>query len=400
MIERTEARDTLVRWLVTVWIVIGVSVLIVGAIWLLARISAVLVPFIFALLVVFLLRRPVAALSARGMSRASAVSLCYLIGALVLTFAGLFVIPPLVSQTREFIAAFPGYYESASKLWFTLQREYTNLEIPEWLQDAVFAARQSITDQLTNWSKAVATMAIGAGGRMIGFVVNVFLSLALAFFVLKDLPALKEEILRLGGAKRRDTLIEVLGRVTAVVEGWLRGQSMIALIVGVLTWFGLQVLGVPYAVIIGIIAGVTNLIPYVGPLVGGSIAAISAAFVSPMLVVYTIVWIVILQQVESLVLQPRVMSDQVNLHPVLVIFSLLVGAQAGGLLGMLLAVPVAGVINVLFIYYFEKHTASELATEQGALFRKSSCGSGDKDTSESERPVLPNDNIQADSERE
>jgi predicted PurR-regulated permease PerM len=161
--------------------------------------------------------------------------------------------------------------------------------------------------------------------------------------------------------------------VTLVVEGWIRGQSLIALIVGVLTWLGLQVLGVPYALVIGLIAGVTNLIPYLGPVVGGLIAAISAAFVSPMLVVYTLAYIVVLQQLESMFLQPRVMSEQVNLHPVLVVFSLLVGASVGGLLGMLLAVPIAGAINAVFVYYFERHTSEPLATNEGALFRKTGC---------------------------
>jgi predicted PurR-regulated permease PerM len=364
------------KWFLRTWTAIGLAILLVGALMLLARISTVLTPFIFALLVVFVLRRPVSALSKRGLPRSAAVALCYLVGALVLTFAGIFVIPPLIAQGREFLTDFPGYYESASRLWFRFQVEYTSIEIPEWLQQAVLSARESITGQLSAWSQAVASTVLNVGGRLVGFVVNIFLALALAFFVLKDLPALKDELLRLGGDKRKDSLLEVLGRITVVVEGWLRGQSMIALIVGVLAWLGLQLLGVPYALIIGIIAGVTNFIPYLGPVVGGTIAAISAAFVSPQLVVYTVIYIVVLQQAESMFLQPRIMSEQVNIHPVLVILALLVGAQTAGVAGMILALPVAGVLNVLFVYYFEKHTDSELATEQGALFRKARCPEG------------------------
>ncbi|MDZ4180377.1 MAG: AI-2E family transporter [Coriobacteriia bacterium] len=389
------ARETLVKWFLRTWTAIGMAILLVGALVLLARISTVLTPFIFALLVVFILRRPVSALSARGFSRSAAVGLWYLVGALVVTFVGVFVVPPLIAQGREFITDFPGYYEAASRLWFRFQVEYTSIEIPAWLQDAVLSARESITGQLTAWSQAVASTALNVGGRLIGFVVNIFLALALAFFVLKDLPALKDELLRLGGAKRRDSLLEVLGRITIVVEGWLRGQSMIALIVGVLTWLGLQFLGVPYALIIGIIAGITNFIPYLGPVVGGIIAAISAAFVSPQLVVYTVIWIVILQQAESMFLQPRIMSEQVNIHPVLVIFALLIGAQTAGIAGMVLALPIAGVLNVLFVYYFERHTASELATEEGALFRKVRCPEGASEPCEDEvpdrSPVEPTD---------
>ncbi len=367
---RIDNRDRLVRWALLVWTAIGVAAIIAALLWLLSRIASVLTPFVLAALVVFILRRPVALLAKRGVSRGAAVAIAYLVAALLLTFAGLFVIPPLVSQTAEFVQAFPGYYDSASKLWFNLQREYTTLEIPDWVEGAARSARASLAQQLTAWSSRIAAGVLGVGGRLVGFVINIFLSLTLAFFVLRDLPTLHREVLQLGGENRRDSLMEILTRIRVVIEGWLRGQSLIAMIVGVLTWAGLQVLGVPYALIIGLIAGVTNFIPYVGPVVGGLIAAISAAFVSPQLVLYTIIWIVILQQFESMFLQPRIMSDTVNIHPVFVVFALLVGASTAGLAGMFFAVPIAGVINTLFVYYFEKHTSSELATERGALFRK------------------------------
>lgn len=362
-----------------VWTLIGIAVLVVAALWLLGRFASVLTPFVFAALVVFLLRRPVTTLTAKGMSRGAAVGLCYLVILGSVSFASVAIIPPLVTQFGEFLGDFPRHFAAARDLWFDLQRRYTSMEVPQWLQDAVLAQRESLAAQAADWSKRLAGGVVLAGGQAFTVVLNLFLSLTLAFFALRDLPVIKSEVLALGGSKRRDDLLEVFERVTLVVEGWLKGQSIIAMIVGVLTWLGLQLLGVPYALIIGLIAGITNLIPYLGPLVAGTIAAISAAFVSPMLVVYTIIYIAILQQLESMFLQPRVMSDQVNLHPVLVVFSLLVGASVGGLFGMLLAVPVAGALNAVFVYYFEKHTESELATEGGALFRRTGCETDDED---------------------
>jgi len=362
------------KWLgrtLVVWTLIGIALLIQGALGMLAVISPVLAPFILAALIVFVLRRPVAALAARGISRSKAVGVCYLAGALGMTLIGIFVIPSIAQQAESFVAAFPGYYESASRLWFEMQARYIDMEVPLWVQDAVFAAQERISAELAAWSASLAAAVLAVGGRLATFVIGLFLALALAFFVLKDLPAFKDELLRLGGVRRREDLIQVLTRITTVIEGWLRGQSMIATVVGVFTWLGLQVLGVPYALIIGIIAGVANFIPYVGPIVTAVIAGISAAFVSPILVLYTILWIFILQQLESLILAPRIMSDTVNIHPVLIIFSLLVGAQVAGFFGMLFAVPIAGVLSTLFVYYFEKHTESTLATERGALFRKS-----------------------------
>lgn len=370
-----DTKSPIERWRLIafrVWSMIGIVILVAGAWWLLARISLVLTPFVFAAVVVFLLRRPVDELEARGLSRGLAVTFCYIVAAAILTFSGIFIVPPLVGQARDFLVDFPRYYSAARDLWFSLQAEYTNLEVPDWVQQAAVASRETIALQLAQWSRQLAGFVVILGGQLFSFVFNLFLSLALAFFVLRDLPTLRSEVLVLGNRKRED-VAEVIARITFVVEGWIKGQSMIALIVGVATWLGLEVLGVPYALIIGLIAGVTNLIPYLGPFVGGVIAAISAAFVSPALVLYTVAYIAVIQQLESLFLQPRVMSDQVHLHPVLVVFSLLIGAMVAGIVGMLFAVPVAGVINTVFVYYFEKHTDSKLATERGALFRRSVC---------------------------
>lgn len=378
------------------WTVIGVALLAAAALLLIERLASVVTPFVFAALVVFLLRRPVNMLVGRGLSRAAAVTLCYVAMFAAVTFFGLVVLPPFARQLGEFIKDFPRLFAAARDLWFDLQRQYTRLEVPSWVEDALLAQRVELARQAAAWSRALASGVVFAGGQVFSFLLTLFLSLALAFFVLRDLPTIKAELLTLGGIRRRDELVEILERVTGVVEGWLRGQGLIALIVGLLTWAGLALLGVPYALIIGVIAGVTNLIPYLGPLVGGAVAAISAAFVSPTLVLYTVVYIVVLQQVESTFLQPRIMSGQVHLHPVVVVFSLLVGATVAGVLGMFLAVPVAGALNAVFVYYFEKHTASELATESGALFRRPPCDdepprSGSAGTEPEARALGPED---------
>ncbi|MBE0417210.1 MAG: AI-2E family transporter [Coriobacteriia bacterium] len=372
MAERSrEQRLESWRQLLTIsWALIGVLVLVAGALWMLGRIASALTPFLIALVVVFILRRPVKRLETAGLSRSLAVVLCYLIAAVALAVFGLFVIPAVVGEFRDFSEDFPRYYDAAFGLWEQVESEYLTIELPRWVTDAGDAARESIISWLTGASRNIAQVAINIGGQVLGFFINVFLALALAFFVLRDLPTLKSEILALPGPERREESFKLAAEVTDVLEGFIRGQSMLAAIVGVMTALGLWVLGVPYALLIGLIAGITNLIPYLGPLVGGAIAAISAAFVSPQLVLWTVVWIVIIQQAESTFLQPRIMSGQVHLHPVLVILSLLVGATLFGLVGMLLAVPIAGVAKVMFVHFYEKWTESSIAHEKGALFRK------------------------------
>jgi predicted PurR-regulated permease PerM len=135
---------------------------------------------------------------------------------------------------------------------------------------------------------------------------------------------------------------------------------------------GLSVIGVPYSLVIGLLAGVLNVIPWIGPALTAIIAGIAAAFVSPLHIVGALLVCVGAQQTTEIFIQPRVMSEQVDLHPLVVIFSLLAGGTLFGFAGLVLAIPVAAIGKGLFVYYFEKYTDSKLASEQGALFRAKS----------------------------
>lgn len=367
---RKDKMDSWRRLAVVTWTLVGLLLLLSFALWVLGLVSSALTPLLLALVVVFLLRRPVAALSLQGMPRGLAVLTCYLVMFALLTALGLFVVPPLASEVRGFAEAFPTYYDGAYHQWLQIEARYVLIELPEWVRTAAEASRESVVEGITEASRNVARGAVAIGGQVVGFFVNAFLALALAFFVLRDLPTLKAEVLSLPGPARRQESLKLAADVTIVLEGFIRGQLMIATIVGVATGAGLALLGVPYALVIGLIAGVTNLVPYLGPIVGGIVAAISAAFVGWDTVLLTLIWVVVLQQAESMFLQPKIMSDQVHLHPVLVILSLLVGATLFGLVGMLVAVPIAAVVKVMFIHYYEKWTESSISGENGALFRR------------------------------
>lgn len=359
------------RWIrlgARAWALTGVALLVAGALWLIGRSTPALTPFLLALVVIVVLRRPVARLEARGMPRALAVIVCYLVSALLVSIAGLFIVPAIAREVGAFVEAFPRYYDAVYRLWLQLESEYTAIEWPRWVGEVLLASRETVVAWATTLSGSTARLVVNVGGRFFGFVVNLFLAFALAFFVLRDLPRLVSELLGLAGPDRREEWLQLAHEVVSVLEGFLRGQLIIATIVGLSTGLGLAVLGVPYAAVIGLIAGVTNLVPYVGPVVGGAVAAVSAAFVSPQLMIWTIVWVFIVQQTESLALQPRVMSRQVRIHPALVIASLTVGATFFGLAGMLLAVPVAAVLTVVFVHYYEKSSGVAVRSEDGVLF--------------------------------
>lgn len=363
---------SLQRWTrvaVTAWALVGIGILLVAFGWLLGRVSGALVPFGLATVLVYLLRGPVAALERRGWKRGPAVGLCYLVGLLAVGGVLAFVIPPLVDQVRQFVVAFPTYYERASMMLLDFQNRYQALVVPVWLEDALLNLQDTLTRQSAEWSAVLAKEIFSAGGTAIELLANSVLALVVGFWILKDLPTINREALLLAGPKRQDEARIVLGKVSRVLSGYLRGQLVLSAATAIIVTIGLTVFGVPYSLVIGLLAGVFNVIPWVGPALTAVIAGIAAAFVSPWLILAGVGTSVAAQQITEIFVQPRVMSEQVDLHPLLVIFSLLAGATLFGFVGILLAIPVAAVAKGLFVYYFEKYTDSTLATEQGALFR-------------------------------
>ena len=366
---RPEPRDRWYRTFAITWSLVGIGVLLSAAGWLLGRVAPALVPFGLAIIILFMFRGPVAALERRGMKRGLAVGVCYLISFAVVGVALGFLIPALVVQVREFVVAFPGYYERASELFFDLQGRYEALIVPSWLEDALFNLQDTITTQSAEWSQLLAKEIFSVGGSALSSLLTTVLALVIGFWLLKDLPAINREVLLLAGPRRRDEAAIVTSTVSRVLGGYLRGQFTISLATGVIVAVGLFLIGVPYSLVIGLLALILNFIPWIGPALTAVIAGIAAAFVSPLHILGAVAICLGAQQVTEYFVTPRVMSENVDLHPLLVIFSLLAGSTLFGFAGLLLGIPVAAIGKGLFVYYFEKYTESKLTSEGGAFFR-------------------------------
>jgi len=369
MVEQPGIKDRWMRLLVASWALIGLGLLVIAGFYLLGKISAALVPFVFAVIILYLFRGPVARLERMGWQRGYAVLLCYLVTLGALVGAGLFIIPPIMNQIRDFVKAFPDYYDSAYKLWLSMQVRYQALVLPSWVDQSMLSLRDSVTKQFTTWSAALAKEVFTVGGQAASSLISAFLTLVIGFWLLKDYPVIRRELIALSGSRRREDAIAVASRVSRVLSGYLRGQFVVSVTTAIIVAAGLSILKVPYAFVLGLLAGLLNIVPYLGPLITEILAAIAAAFVTPWLAVAAVLVVMAAQQITDLFVTPRVMSRQVDLHPLLVIFSLLVGAAVAGVVGMLVAIPVAAVFKGVFVYFFEKYSDSTLTTKEGALFR-------------------------------
>ena len=377
MADTRERRDRWTRAGIRVWTTIGVLVLVGVGGYALGAVFTALVPFIIGVLIVLLLRRPVAWLVSRGLNRTLAVGVCYLAALAVVAVVLTFVIPPVYEQIARFIGHIPVYTQRAYALWDQIVVHPRAGGIPAWLQAAVLGLRDQLVAGADSWSGAIASSAVATGGSIAGGVIGFVLALIIGFYTLADLPRLREEILTVVGPGSRDEVIHVGKTVTRVIGGWLRGTLIQSAVVAALFTVGLSIAGVPYALAIGVIGGLFNVVPYVGPVITGLLAGAAGLFVGPWTALWAVVIVVSVQQFDSLIMAPRIMSEQVDLHPLLVILSLLVGATLFGIPGMVLSVPVAAVIKGLFVYWFERSTERRIGSEDGVLFRESAAESED-----------------------
>lgn len=378
------------------WATIGVALIVGAAFWFLGRISGALTPFVMAGILVLMLRGPVARLERRGMKRWLAVTVAYVGLLIIVGLLGAIVIPLLAKQVSEFFKAFPNYYDTAQNVWETMLDRFHGVALPGWVNTSLANTLDVLSKQLASWGSRIAQSLLSTGSAAAGMLANSILALVIAFWILKDMSTMRREVLDIVGHERREEAEVIINTVLHSIGGYIRGQVIVSAVTGTLAALFLALLGIPYAIVLGLITGLLNVVPYVGPFIGGLAAAIVGAFVGPWYALGALGLVIVAQQVTDLFVTPRVMSEQVDLHPVLVILSLLVGASLFGFLGMIFAIPVAAALKGIFVYYFEKHTQRELATENGALFRSKSCDDDDEDEICDDEPILPEQNGDAD----
>jgi len=155
---------------------------------------------------------------------------------------------------------------------------------------------------------------------------------------------------------RREEIRGLMDRIGQAVGGFFRGQLLVALFVGVASSIGLWAIGLPFWLLVGMVAGVFNLVPLVGPFIGGGLAVVIALISGqPLKAVWAAVVLLIVQQIDNHLISPNVMGRTVQLHPVVVMLALLVGASFAGLFGMLVIVPLVAVAKIVFLFMWSRY---------------------------------------------
>jgi predicted PurR-regulated permease PerM len=334
-VERTRAPIS------TAYTVIGlVFALLVGG-YFFYRISGVVLAFLLTILLSIILSAPVNYLARRGIPRTWGVLavLTVLVG--VLWLFGLAIVPAVEAQSRQFAEAFPTLLDEALALVNQAQ-SFFGLGTQIGLNPESFSnvGREVLTGSTVSTAAGVGlTVATALSLGVVVFISTIYL-------VIRPAPWV-DGFVSLFPAGWRPRTREVLDAMYQTVQRWFLGQLTAMTFIAIFWAISLYVIGVPFALLLGIFSGLISFIPYVGALISVTVPVLLALISDPFTVVWVILAFVIIQQIEGNILQPIVMSRAVDLHPALVVFAILVMGTLFGLVGVFLAVPLVAALQVL-----------------------------------------------------
>ncbi|WP_243136964.1 AI-2E family transporter [Alkaliphilus serpentinus] len=316
---------------------------------------SLLSPFIVALVLAYTLNPLVRMLHKKGIGRLWGVLIIYLAFSVLIFIFSITIVPKITEEVKKLIELMPRYSNDAYNYLYQLFVKYNqNIEnlpkefsgVKDLLNINITKVQQVVVSVLTSVTNTILSM--------FSKIVSLILIPILGFYFLKDAEEFKKSATLLIPGRYRRGVLEVFKDIDVVLGGFIRGQITVAAIVGVASAIALSILGIEFAVLVGIIAGVANIIPYFGPVIGLIPGVLFALMDGPIKAVWVVVIFVIIQQVESGIISPKIVGKSVGIHPIWVMLSLLIGGQLFGLVGLLLAVPSAGVIKVLG-KHFIKH---------------------------------------------
>ena len=332
----------------TAWMLVGLIVLayLVGyAVW---YFRVIVPPLVLAAAIVFVLNPIVNWAAGKGIPRVGGAALAYLIVVGVLGVIVVLIIP-VASDAGDLTTEFTQLGDDLENWWDDQAeksvRDDWPVEVPSWQE-----LRDDISDSGSDQSIGESiSLAREVAGSIFDAVLLTILAPIVAFYLLVDLPhvAASADSLVPGGAK--DQVHLGSRRLNNAIGGFFRGQLIVAFIVGVMSSAGLWVIGLPFWLVVGMLAGVFNIIPLIGPWVGGALGVVVAfaAGDGTTQAIWVVVVMVVAQQIDNHFVSPVVMQRTVHLHPVAVIMALLAGGTLFGFLGLFLAVPTAAIIKII-----------------------------------------------------
>lgn len=388
--KQSDKTDKARRRFLNVWTIVGAIALTWVVVQLLNILSVPVAIVIWTTIIVFVLRGTVNKLEEIGINRTAGTAIGYVIMFAVLALVAFLLFSPGVGMNTQFanlIENVPVYVQGISDWANDMYARYAYMLEDESVRAFVTDVQASAMDWAGDFAKNSASGAIAFGTGLANAFMAIGFALVVAFWILMQLPQLGRECKRLVGDAHAEDLEMLHITFTRVMGGYIKGTLLQCAIIGVACGILFAVLGIPNSMALGGITGILNIIPIIGPWLGGGLAAIVGIFVSPLVAVIAILGTIVIQQFVYTFISPKIMSDSVDIHPALTLIALMAGSALGGamgglpgsLVGMLASIPAVAVAKSVFVYYFEKRTGRRLVSKDGVFFLGTPSSSEDGD---------------------
>ena len=388
--KQSDKTDKARRRFLNVWTIVGAIALTWVVVQLLNILSVPVAIVIWTTIIVFVLRGTVNKLEEIGINRTVGTAIGYVIMFAVLALVAFLLFSPGVGMNTQFanlIENVPVYVQGISDWANDMYARYAYMLEDESVRAFVTDVQASAMEWAGDFAKNSASGAIAFGTGLANAFMAIGFALVVAFWILMQLPQLGRECKRLVGDAHAEDLEMLHITFTRVMGGYIKGTLLQCAIIGVACGILFAVLGIPNSMALGGITGILNIIPIIGPWLGGGLAAIVGIFVSPLVAVIAILGTIVIQQFVYTFISPKIMSDSVDIHPALTLIALMAGSALGGamgglpgsLVGMLASIPAVAVAKSVFVYDFEKRTGRRLVSKDGVFFLGTPSSSEDGD---------------------
>ena len=323
-------------------------------------VGEVLLPFLLAFILAYLLNPIVRFWELKGFSRIGGIFLTYFFFISLILVFSIFIFPIFWGQLEVLALSIPQYTHQLQDFFQNFNDNYKKIAIPNALRNQIDLALLQLE-----------LIVIQAIAQVINGIISVFthafsiiISPVLAYYILRDQNLISKKFLSFFPVKWVERLIKLWREIDVQLNSFIKGHLLVAILVGVATSIGFLIINLDFPFLLGLIVGVTEIIPYFGPVIGAIPALGIALLDSKLKAFYTLALTIIIQQVESNILSPKIIGSRIGLHPLLVILVLFLGGKTFGILGLLLAIPAVLILRVFWLQLaipilFKKESTSD-----------------------------------------
>jgi predicted PurR-regulated permease PerM len=286
------------------------------------------------------------ALEKRKIPRSVTVLVVYIVFFSLLGLLILLLVPLVVSEWSDLLHGFGSIWTKVLSGFYSLQSASAHYGFEASFDQSVVAFNSAVS----NWFSGLYSTVTGVFSGIISF----FIILVVSFFMVAEKNSIRDMAAAVAPKRYHQFIFEIAGKVEKKIGQWLLGQLILMFSVGLISYAGLLIFGVRYALLLAVFSGMLEIIPYVGPVIAAVPAVLFAAVDSPTKAVIVVVLYLLIHRLENMILVPKVMQKTTGLNPIVAILALAVGYSIGGIFGALLAIPTATAVNVIFFDHLER----------------------------------------------